>query len=203
MTRGRHALKMGVELRDSLNFEINRPSISGQFSFSTLLTGQPGNAATGVGFASLLIGQPNGVSFRETEALDRYSWYLAGFLQDDWTISQSLTINLGVRWETDTPITDRDNRMNGFDQRAINPVSGTPGVVKFAGQDGYPSQPYATDWNNFGPRLGFAWRPFGLQKTVIRGGAGIFFAHPFDRGAPNSASLGFEKSASINTRITG
>jgi hypothetical protein len=203
MTRGRHSLKMGVEFRESLNFEINRPSISGQFNFSTLLTGQPGNAATGVGLASLLLGYPNGVSFRETEVLDRYSWYLAGFFQDDWTINQSLTINLGLRWETDTPITDRNNRMNGFDARAINPVSGTPGVVKFAGQDGYPSQPYATDWNNFGPRIGFAWRPFGLQKTVIRGGAGVFFAHPFDRGAPSSASLGFENSASINTQDNG
>src|SRR6266545_2315626 len=203
VTRGRHALKMGAELRESLNFEINRPSISGQFNFTTLLTGQPGNAATGVGFASLLLGYPNGVSFRETEALDRYSWYLAGFFQDDWTINQSLTINLGLRWETDTPITDRDNRMNGFDPRAINPVSGTPGVVKFAGQDGYPSQPYATDWNNFGPRIGFAWKPFGLQKTVIRGGVGVFFAHPFDRGAPNSASLGFENSASVNTQDNG
>jgi hypothetical protein len=102
-----------------------------------------------------------------------------------------------------TPITDRDSRMNSFDPMAINPVSGTPGVVKFAGQDGWPSQPYRTDWNNFGPRLGFAWRPFGRQRTVIRGGAGIFFAHPFDRGAPNSASLGFENSASINTQDNG
>src|SRR5262245_11080223 len=122
MTRGRHALKMGTELRESLNFEINRPSISGQFNFTTLLTGQPSSAATGVGFASLLLGYPNGVTFRETEALDRYSWYLAGFFQDDWTINQSLTLNLGLRWETDTPITDRDNRMNGFDLRAINPA---------------------------------------------------------------------------------
>ena len=203
VTRGRHALKMGAELRKSLNFETNRPSISGQFSFTTLLTGQPGNAATGIGFASLLLGYPNGVTFRETEALDRYSWYLAGFFQDDWTISQSLTINLGVRWETDTPITDRDNRMNSFDPTAINPVSGTPGVVKFVGQDGWPSQPYATDWNNFGPRFGFAWRPFGRQRTVIRGGVGFFFAHPFDRGAPTSASLGFENSASINTQDNG
>ncbi len=203
VTRGRHALKMGAEGRQSLNFEVNRPSVSGQFTFNPLLTGQPGNAATGSGFASLLLGYPNGVTFRETEVLDRYSWYLAGFFQDDWTINQSLTLNLGVRWETDTPITDRNNRMNFFDQRAINPVSGTPGVVKFAGQDGYPSSPYATDWNNFGPRFGFAWRPFGWQKTVIRGGAGVFFAHPFDRGAPSSASLGFEQSASLNTQDNG
>lgn len=47
------------------------------------------------------------------------------------------TLNLGVRWETDTPVTDMNNHMNGFDQNAINPVSGTPGVVKFAGISGY------------------------------------------------------------------
>jgi carboxypeptidase family protein len=203
IARGRHALKMGAEFRESLNFETTRTSIAGQFNFTTLLTGQPGSSATGVGLASLLLGYPNGVAFRETEALDRYSWYLAGFFQDDWTINQSLTFNLGLRWETDTPIRDRGNSMNSFDPAAINPVSGTPGVVKFAGQDGWPAQPYNTDWNNFGPRFGFAWRPFGLQKTVIRGGAGIFFAHPFDRGAPNAASLGFENSASINTQDNG
>jgi hypothetical protein len=203
IARGRHALKMGAEFRESLNFETTRQSIAGQFNFTTLLTGQPGSSATGVGLASFLLGYPNGVTFRETEALDRHSWYLAGFFQDDWTINQSLTLNLGLRWETDTPITDHDNRMNSFDPAAINPVSGTPGVVKFAGQGGRPSQPYNTDWNNFGPRFGFAWRLFGRQKTVIRGGAGVFFAHPFDRGAPNAASLGFENSASINTQDNG
>ena len=58
--------------------------------------------------------------------------------------------------------------MKGFDRAAINPVSGTPGVVRFAGLDGYSTSPDATDWNNFGPRLGFAWRPF--KTTVVRGG---------------------------------
>jgi hypothetical protein len=203
LTRGRHALKMGAEFRESLTIDIYRPSISGQYSFATTPTGLPGNTATGVALASLLVGFPNSVVFRETEPLDRYSWYLAGFFQDDWTISSSLTLNLGVRWETDTPITDRNQRMNGFDPLAINPVSGTPGVVKFVGEDGYPAQPYATDWNNFGPRLGFAWRPFGLKKTVIRGGVGVFFAHPFDHAAPNAASLGFEKSATLSTPDNG
>lgn len=79
--------------------------------------------------------------------------------------------------------------MNGFDPNAINSVPGTPGVVRFAGVDGWPSRPYGTDWNNFGPRVGFAWRPFGAERTVVRGGAGIFYAHPFDHGAPSSASL--------------
>jgi len=203
LTRGRHALKAGAEVRPSFNFEVNRPSISGQFSFTTQPTGQPNVTNTGFGFASLLLGFPNSVTLRETDALDRSSWYLAGFFQDDWTVSSSLTLNFGVRWETDTPIKDQGNRMNGFDPQAINPVSGTPGVVRFAGVDGWPNTPYDTDWNNFGPRLGFAWRPFGLKHTVVRGGFGIFYAHPFDHGAPNSAALGFERSASLTTPDNG
>ena len=65
-----------------------------------------------------------------------------------------------MRWETDTPIVDVRNRMNGFDPSQINPVSGTPGVVKFMGVNGFRTTPYDLDRNNFGPRFGFAWKPF-------------------------------------------
>ena len=201
--RGRHALKGGIEIRPSFNYEVNRPSISGSFNFTTQPTALPGRSGTGYGLASLLVGFPNSVSIRETEVLDRSSWYLAAFVQDDWTVRPDLTINAGVRWETDTPIVDANDRMNGFDPAATNPVSGTPGVVRFMGLDGWPTSPYKTDWNNFGPRLGFAWRPLGAERTVVRGGAGIFFAHPFDHGAPSSASLGFERSATLSTPDNG
>ncbi len=200
---GRHTLKFGGEIRPSYNYEVNLPTGSGSFSFTTQPTGLPGNAATGIGFASLLLGFPNSLALRQTEVLDRHNWYLAGFAQDEWTVRKSLTINIGLRWETDTPIVDANNRMNGFDLKAINPVSGTPGVVRFAGLDGWPVRPYRTDWNNFGPRLGFAWKPFGSEKTVIRGGFGIFFAHPFDSGQPSSGSLGFELSANLNSPDNG
>lgn len=201
--RGRHALKFGGELRSSYNYEVNRPSASGDFSFSPLATGLPGVASSGNGLATLLLGFVTGFGARQTELLDRSSWYLAWFVQDDWAASKDLTLNLGLRWETDTPIVDTNNRMNGLELAANNPVSGTPGVVKFAGIGGWRVKPYDTDWNNFGPRLGFAWRLFGSQKMVLRGGYGIFFAHPFDHGAPTSASLGFEISASLNTPDQG
>lgn len=201
--RGRHAMKGGVEIRPSFNYEVNRPSISGTFGFTTLPTAFPNRAGTGLGLASFLLGFPNNVTVRETEVLDRSSWYLAAFVQDDWTVTANLTLNFGVRWETDTPIVDANERMNGFDPHAINPVSGTPGVVRFAGVDGWPSSPYRTDWNNVGPRLGFAWRPFGTPHTIVRGGFGVSYAHPFDHGAPSSASLGFERSASLQTPDSG
>jgi hypothetical protein len=199
--RGRHTLKGGVEVRPSFNYEVNRPSISGTFAFATQPTAFPNRAGTGLGLASLLLGFPNNVTIRETEVLDRSSWYLAAFVQDDWTVGSALTLNAGVRWETDTPIVDANDRMNGFDPEAINPVSGTPGVVRFAGVNGWPRAPYGTDWNNVAPRFGFAWTP--RERTVVRGGAGIFFAHPFDHGAPTSASLGFERSATLGTPDNG
>ena len=114
-----------------------------------------------------------------------------------------MTLNIGVRWETDTPIVDARNRMNGFDPHQINPVSGTPGVVKFMGLNGFRTTPYDLDKNNFGPRFGFAWKPFGSTKLVVRGGYGIFYAHPFDSGQPNTAALGFSTSTALNSPDNG
>ena len=201
-SRGRHTMKFGADTRRSHITDQLRQSVSGNFTFNPLPTGLPGNGTTGSGLASLLLGFPTAYSTRDTPALRRYSWYLSGFAQDDWAVTKHLTLNFGIRWEMDTPINDGDNRMNGFDPLQINPVSGTPGVVKFAGI-GWRTKPYDTDWNNFAPRFGFAWRAFGTEKTVIRGGYGIFYAHPFDHGAPTSASLGYEVSAALNTPDNG
>jgi hypothetical protein len=201
--RGKHSFKFGVEVRPSRNYEANLPTASGAFTFGTTPTGQPGSATTGLGMATMLLGFPTAFAARQTQILDRKSYYLAAFAQDDWSISRDVTLNFGVRWETDTYMKDSQGRMNSFDQNQINPVSGTPGVVKFLGVGGWRTTGWNTDWNNFGPRVGFAWKPFGSQKTVVRGGAGAFFAHPFDAGAPNSASLGFELSASLNTPDNG
>lgn len=201
--RGRHSLKFGFEYRKSMNYEINRPTTSGQFNFNPLSTGQPGIAASGNGLASLLLGLPLNFAARETQVLDRRSTYWAWFVQDDWTVSRDLTLNFGVRWETDTPIIDANQRMNGFSSTQLNPVSGTPGVVKFMGVDGWPVSPYRFDGNNFGPRFGFAYKVLGSTKTVLRGGYGIFFAHPFEAGAPTTASLGFENSLTLNSPDQG
>ena len=201
--RGRHSLKGGFEFRRSRNHEINMPTASGSFTFATTPTGQPGNASTGSGLASLLLGFPTAFTAQQTDELDRHSYYLAAFFQDDFTVSRSLTFNLGIRWETDTPMVDINNRMNGFDQTATNPVSNTSGVVKFLALNGFRSTPYDIDVNNFGPRVGFAWKVLGSEKTVIRGGFGIFFAHPFDAGVPNAVALGFSTALTINTPDNG
>jgi hypothetical protein len=88
--------------------------------------------------------------------------------------------------------------MNSFDPFAVNPVSGTPGVVTFAGVGGTPVRAFATDFNNLGPRLGFAYRIPGRHDTVIRGGAGLFFGPTVSNTIGDSASLGFSTSASYS-----
>lgn len=200
---GRHSIKVGVELRRSMDHESNLSTASGAFTFGTQGTGLPGENNTGNGFASLLVGFPTAFAEAETDATTRTSWYIAGFAQDDFTVNPYLTLNLGLRWETDTPITDENNRMNSFDAMEINPVSGTPGVVKFMGVDGFRTNPYDLDLNNFGPRFGFAWQPFHSGLTVVRGGFGYFFSHPFDAGQPASAALGFGVSGALNTPDNG
>lgn len=196
-----HVIKFGGEFRRGTNTDINRPIISGQYNFAVTGTGLPGNSATGFALASYMVGFVNAFSLRETELLDRYSDYFAWFVQDDWKVTKDLTLNLGLRFETDGPIMDRNNRTNSFDPYQINPVSGTPGVVKFSGVNGWPEAPWETDWNNFGPRFGFAWKMFGSENWVMRGGYGIFYEGP--SGSANAATLGFELSAAKSSPDSG
>jgi hypothetical protein len=197
MVRGRHTVKAGAEVRPSLNHDLLLSSISGKYTFNRGLSGLTGNAQSGNGLATMLLGALSNFDQQATPVLNRRMWYLAGYVQDDWTVRPGLTLNFGVRWETDTPITDADNHMNGFDPSRINPVSGTPGVVTFLGLNGTPQQPYRGDYNNFGPRVGFAWKPARLRDTVVRGGFGIFYAHPFDGTEANTATLGFAQSSAL------
>jgi hypothetical protein len=87
--------------------------------------------------------------------------------------------------------------MNSFDPTRINPVSGTPGVVTFAGINGVPERAFATDKNNIGPRIGFAYRLPGKGNTLIRGGAGIFYAQTVDATIGDTAALGFSTNAAL------
>lgn len=196
--RGKQSWRFGGEYRPSMNRDLLRSTVSGRFTFNRGLTGIPGNANTGNGFATMLLGIPSLFDTRETDILNRRTTYLAWYVQNDWDLRSNLTLNLGVRWEADTPVIDAEGHMSGFDMTATNPVSGTPGVVKFHCENGWRCSPYDGDYNNFGPRVGIAWRPRDWKKTVIRAGFGAFFAHPFDRSVANTASLGFERSAQLN-----
>jgi hypothetical protein len=185
--RGQHALKFGAEYRKGANDEIRDRGSSGNFTFSRLLTG---NA-----LATFLLGDANSASIQVSDKIPSRASYGAVYLQDDWRVTARLTLNLGLRYEVEFPRWVVGNRMNSFDPLAINPISGTPGVVTFAGVDGTPTRAYRTDWNNVGPRVGFAWRAPGSHDTVIRGGGGVFYGPTISNSIGDVASLGFSTSA--------
>jgi hypothetical protein len=203
LARGTHLVKIGGEYRKVAMVMNSRPQISGAWNFAANATNQPGVANTGNGWGSFLLGVGDSFSISDIDTLERDQTYLAAFVQDDWKISRTLVLNFGVRWETDTPLDDAGNRMNGFDLTAINPVSKTPGVVRFAGVNGWPTAPYHASWLNFGPRFGFAWRPGGAERWVVRGGFGLFFEHPFDGDVTTAASAGFSQAADLASPDSG
>lgn len=197
--RGSHALKLGVEHRRGRNTEIRDRSSSGAFSFTPLITSRPGSSDSGDALASFLLGEVNAASVYVSDEITSRAYYWAWFIQDDWRITNRLTLNVGLRWEAELPRRVDHDRQNSFDPSAINPVSGTPGVVTFSGRNGVPRPAFRTDWNNFGPRLGFAYRLPFQGDTVVRGGAGVFYGPTVSNTIGDSASTGFSQSASYVT----
>src|SRR5215471_14680027 len=196
-SHGRHAFKFGAEYRAGANDEIRDRGSAGNFTFTSLITDLPGSASTtGNALASFFLGQVNAASIQVSDKIPSRASYLALYAQDDWRVSDRLTLNAGIRWDVEFPRWVVGNKMNSFDPLAINPVSGTPGVVTFAGLNGTPRRAYATDWNNIGPRVGFAYRIPGKTETVVRGGAGIFYGPTISNTIGDVASLGFSTSAS-------
>lgn len=195
--RGKHARKFGAEFRAGANTEIRDRGSAGNLTFTPLITGLPGVPNTGNALASFLLGEVNAGSIQVSDQIPSRASYLAFYSQDDWRITDRLTVNYGLRWEAEFPRRVVGNKQNSFDPSAINPVSETPGVVTFAGVDGTPERAFATDTNNFGPRFGLAYRIPGVRETVLRAGGGIFFGPTVSNTIGDTASLGFSTAASF------
>ena len=196
-SRGRHAFKFGGEFRAGANDEMRDRGSSGSLTFTPLITSDLGAPGTGNALASFLLGEVNAGSVQISDLIQSRASYWAFYAQDDWRVTSRLTLNYGLRWEAELPRREVNNRMNSFDPLAINPVSGTPGVVTFAGRNGTPERAFATDLNNFGPRVGFAYQLNRSGRTVLRGGTGIFYGPTVSNTIGDTAALGFSTSASF------
>lgn len=169
--RGAHSMKFGGQFRTLVFYDWRGTGVS--FSFDTQGTFNPLTAqtrsSTGHPFASFLIGFPSSTSMdRRAPGGFRFRQkYWAGFFQDDWKVNRRLTLNLGLRWETTTPRTEDQNLQTVFNLATAQ--------MNIAGRDGYPRTLRDTDWNNFQPRIGFAYTL--NDKTVLRGGFGMFMLH--------------------------
>jgi hypothetical protein len=187
--KGDHSLKFGLDYR-IIRWNEADPSTygTGEFQFNNTLTrADPKSSKTGdvsgSSMASLLLGLPataggSRIGVRSTLALQ--SHYAGLYAQDDVKLTRNLTLNLGVRFELETPFTERFDRLPyGFDPNASLGLS-APGLgelkggLLFVNTDGTGRRQGRVDSNNFGPRVGFSYSP--MSKFVIRGGYGIFFS---------------------------
>lgn len=197
---GKHALKSGIEYRRGYNSESNDLSSAGNFVFNRLITDRAGaSSSTGDAYASFLLGAANAASINRTDVIVSRAAYWAAFLQDDYRITSRLTLNLGLRWEVETPRTVDGDKLNAFDPAAINPVSGTPGVVTFAGRGGLPRTSFDPNYRNFGPRFGFAYNVPFAPGLILRGGIGIFYGPNISNSVTTAATLGFSDNVSYVT----
>jgi len=171
-TRGAHSFKFGGDLR---RFQLNLlfdSTARGQLNFDPFYTTSAANGGTGGNsIAELLLGDPhlsnvsrsfagptgNTVTGFRTTSLNY-------FAQDDWRVRPNLTLNLGVRWEYNSPVIDKYNHLGTFDPSV-------PGDIRVATPQ--KQNLYDVSKKQFAPRFGFAYTP--IAKTVIRGGYGIFW----------------------------
>ena len=167
--RGGHQLKLGVDVRREHMFIafVNRPN--GDLFFNGVHTG---NAAADflLGFAQRL---------RRTTAnasQDGHGWLYAGYVQDEFRPRSNLTVNAGVRYEVAVPFVESNDALNGFrpGQQSQRFPEAPAGLV-YPGDPGVPRGTYATDKNNFAPRVGLAWDVRGNGRSSVRTAWGIFY----------------------------
>jgi hypothetical protein len=157
-TAGSHAIRTGVDLRRIMFYAGSNTRETIRFS---------GNW-TGNAFADFLLGLPSQTTRDPADSfqyhiVDSYNW----FVQDDYIVSNRLTLNMGLRYEYNTPDVEKQDRL-----AQLNTVTFQH---ELAGKNGASRALYEPDRNNFGPRFGFAFRPDRTSKTVVRGGYGVFY----------------------------
>ena len=179
---GAHNFRFGLDWR-TVRWNENNPDAQaeGLFTSSDKLTMKNPDSSDGSGaaIASFLLGLPTSGVMAKRTSLALQTHYAGFFFQDDWKISRKLTVNLGLRWELETPFTDRyDKLAYGFDETAdvgvtVAGLSTVRGGLTFVNTNGLSRAQGKTDWKNLGPRFGFAYAL--SDKTVLRGGYGIFY----------------------------
>jgi hypothetical protein len=195
---GNHTLKVGFDGRQYRLSVQNFGDSSGSFTFGTnfVTSGSSGAAQPfGGDLASFYFGLPTSGEFDLNARSDYHQYYFGTFVQDDWRVNDKFTVNLGVRFDIDTPFEEKlGHTVSGFNPTAVNSASGatakfkpttvtnsngttvTVNSINAAGGLTFPSANngavYATNNGFFSPRIGFSYGPD--TKTVVRGGFGIF-----------------------------
>jgi hypothetical protein len=175
---GRHNFRWGADMRLKRIHFFNLGSGSGAYTFNRVFTRGPNPKAfsqSGNAIASMLLGTTAAGNVPVTVGTSMQNYYHGFYLQDDIRLTTKLTMNLGLRYETESPYTERRNQMNWFDVDLAPPARNPAypnlnGGLRIAAEDGR----YVYDWdkNNLAPRVGFGYT--ADNRTVFRWGLGSF-----------------------------
>jgi len=203
---GPHTIKAGVDIRRIQYLVDDTGNIfEEQFNggWTQAVYNQNTNGLSGDGYASFLLGYPYTGQSNYPAYPFYMQWYVAPFVQDNWQVNTRLTINLGLRYDVNAPVTEKYNRLDAaFNPDAPSPLasqvmaniqalnlnipqqfaslynnlSNLKGSMEFAGVNGYSTRAANIDWFGIQPRVGFAYR--WNNRLVMRGGYGMFIVNP-------------------------
>jgi hypothetical protein len=193
--RGRHTLKMGAQLYQNQFWYISSPNLSGEYSFTGEITGgiagrnNPINA-----LADFLLGAVKTANVPVAQIpANRYNYNLGLFVNDDWKVTQKLTLNLGLRYEFETKQAVKNNIYSRVDLRT--------GELLVAGRNASKNLNVVNDYLNFAPRLGVSYAL--NDKTVVRSGFAIFYSNFWVDNGEQVAYPGFTATQAFVDQGTG
>jgi Carboxypeptidase regulatory-like domain/TonB dependent receptor len=212
--KGRNIYKFGTKIRRWVPLFTDSKQFQGQWTFNGSITGGPVTSPlSGDPFADFILGYPRQVTRAfPTDTFGGEGNYYHFYFQDDIKVNNRLSLNLGVRYEYSPWLKGYRNQIGAFDPAAAKPViiAGDDDqidldaqfaasssyalfqdLIQTSSQAGLPLSITSADKNQWAPRVGFAWRPVG-EKTVLRGGYGIFYETENTDGRVNNNMIPFK-----------
>ena len=195
-TLGKHLIQFGFQLRKDQFDDLNPTAdVNGSFTFDGSITNAKNSAGDAVNaLADFLLGDIKTASYSLPQPLiGRRNYNIGLYIQDDWKVNPKLSLNLGLRWEYESPLTAANNEYSRVDP--------TTGEVLFAGKNASDTLNLPASKLNFAPRAGFAYSL--TPKTVIRSGFGIFYAGIFSDLGGQVLFPGYTVEQAFNNLGTG
>ncbi|HYE75870.1 MAG TPA: TonB-dependent receptor [Blastocatellia bacterium] len=208
--KGAHIFKFGTKIRRWMPHFTDSKQYQGQWAFNGALSGDS--------FSDFLLGLPRSVTRAyPANTFGGQATYAHFYFQDDWKVNSRLSLNLGLRYEYSPFLSGYRNQVGTFDPTSNRPIiiasdsdqidltsqfaaqssyNLFKDVIQTSRQAGLPLSITATDKNQWAPRFGFAWRPFG-EKTVVRGGYGIFYEAEASDGRVNNNMVPFKLDQTV------
>jgi hypothetical protein len=202
--KGRHSFKFGIDYR-ALQFNTPQDAYSsGRFLFSPAQTSNLIDPNSGFNYASLYLGAANQAWIPTPQEVGMRTKYYGTYVQDDFKLTQKLTLNIGLRWDVSTPVTEAWDRLSWMNMTLGNPGAVTssgaelPGAYQFAGSGTGrtgTNTPQSVYWKALAPRLGLAYAL--TPNTVIRSAYGIYYSPIIVNGFAQVESTGFSNSCRL------